>query len=218
MAEHISDQEQLETLKRWWNDSGKQLLVTVILIVGGWYGWQQWKTFQEQEAAAASVIYSEMVELAGQGPLSALSDQQKERLGELVETLRSQFDGSQYADYANLMLARVEVENGDFEAGSTALQEVVDSSDDIELSNIARLRLARVAVAQQNYTEALEILATDAPGMDSIFAELRGDIYYYLADHVAARAAYQTALNSVAEGDSGTRTMLKLKLNRVLGN
>lgn len=218
MAEHIDDQDQLETFKRWWSDNGKQLIVTVVLVVGGWYGWQQWRTFQEQKASAASVIYSEFVELAGQGPLSLLSDQQEGRLDELVESLLTEFKGSQYAHYANLMQARIALENDDFEAGSAALRRVIDSSDDIELANIARLRLARATLAKQSYTEALEILSVGAPGMISVFAELRGDIYYLLPDYAAARAAYQTALNSVVESGAGTRSMLELKLNRVLEN
>jgi predicted negative regulator of RcsB-dependent stress response len=218
LAEHLSDQEQLETLKRWWNDNGKQLLVTVVLVVGGWFAWQQWQVLQETKSSKGSVIYSEMVELAGQGPLSTLTDEEESRLEDLVALLLADFKGGQYAQYAGMMRARMAVEKGEFEAAGEALRQVVDSSDDIELANIARLRLARVTSAQQNYTEALDILDVDAPGMTSIFAELRGDIYYDIQDYTAARAAYQAALNALTEGNAGTRSLLELKLNRVLGH
>ena len=217
MAQHLSDEEQLESLKRWWKENGAQLLIMVVVVVGGWFGWQQWQDYREQTAAAASAIYSDIMELSGQRPVETLTQEDKTRLQDLAESLRIDYKGSQYAQYANMMLARMAV--GDDELGKAAelLQQIIDTSDDAELANIARIRLVRVEIAQDNYPRALEILDVDVPSaMTSLFAELRGDVYYYLEDFAAARAAYQSALTGLVENGDIARPLLEFKLNRVL--
>jgi len=217
LAQHLSDEEQLESLKQWWKKNGTQLLLTVVLVVGGWFGWQQWQQSREQKAAQASIVYMEMIELAGQGAQEELTDENEKRLIELAESLRDDHGDSEYAQYATLMLARQAVLNDDLDAAAVALQTVIESSDDVELAGIARMRLARVEMARQNYTEGLTVLEVVAPpGMATLYAELRGDIYYLSDDYVAARAAYQSALNGLAEESNNVRPMLELKLNRVL--
>jgi predicted negative regulator of RcsB-dependent stress response len=217
LAQHLSDEEQLESLKRWWKENGAQLLIMVVVIIGSWFGWQQWQDYREQTAAAASAIYSDIMELASQRPVETLTEEDKARLQSLAGSLRVDYQGSQYAQYANMMLARMAV--GDDELGKAAelLQEVIETSDDAELANVARIRLARVEIAKENYSRALEILAVDVPlAMASLFAELRGDVHYYLEDFGAARAAYQSALTGLIENGDISRPLLEFKLNRVL--
>lgn len=219
MAQHFSDDEQLETLKRWWNDNGTQLLVTVVLVVGGWFGWQQWQGYREQQVADASAVYVELTELAGKSDIEDMSEEDRTRLSELAGLLREKHEGSQYARYADLMVARLAVAREDYETAETALRRVIDASgDDVELASIARLRLARVEMAQHDNAKALTLLELEVPqGMRALFAELRGDIHYQNGDLVAARAAYQAALNDLTEASSGARPLLEFKLNRVQG-
>lgn len=220
MAQHFSDDEQLETLKRWWNDNGTQLLVTVVLVVGGWFGWQQWQDYREQQVADASAVYVELTELAGKSDIEDMSEEDRTRLSELAGLLREKHEGSQYARYADLMVAKLAVAREDYETAETALRRVIDASgDDVELASIARLRLARVEMARHDNAKALALLELEVPqGMHALFAELRGDIHYQNGDLVAARAAYQAALNDLAEASSGARPLLEFKLNRVLGD
>lgn len=215
MAQHFSDDEQLETLKRWWNDNGTQLLVTVVLVVGGWFGWQQWQGYREQQVADASAVYVELTELAGKSDIEDMSEEDRTRLSELAGLLREKHEGSQYARYADLMVARLAVAREDYETAETALRRVIDASgDDVELASIARLRLARVEMAQHDNAKALTLLELEVPqGMRALFAELRGDIHYQNGDLVAARAAYQAALNDLTEASSGARPLLEFKLN-----
>lgn len=220
MAQHFSDDEQLETLKRWWKENGTQLLVTVVLVIGGWFGWQQWQGYREQQVADAAAIYGELIELADKSDIEDMSENDRTRLSELAGLLREQHEGSQYARYADLMIARLAVVREDFETAATALQRVIESSgDDIELASLARLRLARVEMAQDNNAKALALLELEVPqGMRALFAELRGDIHFKSGDSIAARAAYQAALNNLAEASSGARPLLEFKLNRVQGD
>lgn len=220
MAQHFSEDEQFETLKRWWKDNGTQLVVTILLVVGGWFGWQQWQDHRDQQVAAASAVYGEMTDLASKSDVENLSEEDRARLFELAGLLRENHEGSQYARYADLMIARLAVAREDFEAAAAALQRVIDASgDDVELVSIARLRLARVEMARHNNPAALTLLDLEVPqGMRALFAELRGDIHYQSGDLIAARAAYQAALNDLAADGSGARPLLEFKLNRVLGS
>ena len=54
MADHITEEEQIEALKRWWDDNGKQTILAIVLTVGGYFGWQAWTQHVDEQAAAAS--------------------------------------------------------------------------------------------------------------------------------------------------------------------
>jgi predicted negative regulator of RcsB-dependent stress response len=53
VADHITEEEQIEALKRWWEENGKQTLLGIALIVGGYFGWQAWTDHGVEQASAA---------------------------------------------------------------------------------------------------------------------------------------------------------------------
>ncbi len=214
MAEHLSDEEQIESLKRWLRENGMRIVVTVLIVVGGWFGWQQWQGYQERQAAKASLLFNEMMTLAEVTSLAELPEDDQQRIQDLANSLTEQYRGSQYARFANMLQARLAVEKDDYEAAAAALQSVVDDGGDRELQAVARLRLARLHLAQDQLAKALSLLQGEVPeGMAAQFAELRGDVHFAAGEHEAALAAYQTANDLVA---AGSNRMLELKLNRVL--
>ena len=62
MADHITEEEQIEALKRWWDENGKQVVLAIVLTVGGYFGWQAWTDYVEEKTAAASLVYQEMLD------------------------------------------------------------------------------------------------------------------------------------------------------------
>ena len=38
MAEDITEEEQIEALKRWWAENGMQTVLAVVLVIGGYFG------------------------------------------------------------------------------------------------------------------------------------------------------------------------------------
>ena len=44
MAEDITEEEQIEALKRWCAENGMQTVLAVVLVTGGYFGWQFWGT------------------------------------------------------------------------------------------------------------------------------------------------------------------------------
>ena len=217
MAEHLTDEEQLESLKRWWKENGLQLVLIIVLSVGGWYAWQQWQGNKKIKAEMGSLVYIEMMDLASQAPLSALLDVQREAMVEKSQVLINDYASTQYAHYARLLLAKLAVAEKRFDDAAAELQTVIDDTEGEELSYIARMRLARLEMGRENYSQALDVIAGDTPpALLASVAELRGDIHLFAGDQPAARAAYQRALDTVGSSDQRLGALLELKLNQVL--
>ncbi len=217
MAQLTADEEQLETLKRWWTSYGRQGLVALVVTLGGWFGWQQWQAHRQQQAEAASVVYLQMLDALGRLPAVAASDAQRAEIAGPAATLKRDYAGSAYADYAGLALARLAVADHRLDAAGAELQAVMDATRDPELALVARLRLARVEIARERYAAALALLEVEVPAaLASGFAEVRGDLYLRQGDLDAARVAYQAALDSLGEDETNSRPLLAMKLNQAL--
>jgi len=217
VADHLTDEEQLESLKRWWKENGMQLVLVVALAVGGWYAWQQWQGNKKAKAEMGSLIYIEMMDIASLAPLSSLLDEQREAMVEKSLILKKDYGDTQYAHYASLLLAKLAVAEKRLDDAALELQTVIDNTKGEELSYIARMRLARLEMGRKNYPQALQVVEGDIPpAILASVAELRGDIHLFAGDQSAARAAYQSALDALGGGDQRQKALLELKLNQVL--
>jgi predicted negative regulator of RcsB-dependent stress response len=217
VAEHLTDEQQFESLKQWWKENGMQLVLLVVLAVGGWYAWQQWQVNKKAKAEMGSLIYIEMMDIASLAPLSSLLDEQREAMVEKSQVLKNDYANTQYAHYAGLLLAKLAVAEKRFDDAARELQTVLENTEGEELSYIARMRLARLEMGRKNYPQALELLEGDMPAaILASVAELRGDIHWLAGDQSASRAAYQSALDALSEADQRQKALLELKLNQVL--
>jgi len=112
-----------------------------------------------------------------------------------------------------LQLAQHAVERADLATAVTALQSVVDSAEDENMSALASIRLARVLIAQEQLDAALNLVKKPLPEAYSGFAaELEGDILAEQGNTEEARAAYERALQA---GESLTPA-LQMKLNSLV--
>jgi len=217
VAEHLTDEQQLESLKHWWKANGMQLVLIVALAVGGWYAWQQWQGNKKMKVEMGSLIYIEMMDIASLAPLNALLDEQREAMVEKSQVLKSDYANTQYAHYAGLLLAKLAVAEKRLDDAAAELQTVIDNTQGEKLSYIARIRLARLEMGRKNYPQALKVIEGDIPtAILANVAELRGDIHLFAGDQTAARAAYQSALDALGGSDQRQKTLLQLKLNQVL--
>lgn len=215
MAEHLSDEEQLESFKRWFRENGLSTIVVVVLAAGGYFGWEFWKGYSEKTAQAASVIYQQMMDTALVDPGKQLNDSQKDEISDLAVQLKNDYPGTQYARYGAMLLARLAVEDGEFETATEQLQWAEKGADE-GLSLVIGLRLARIEAAQGNLDVAIERLKSkDAKTMTSAYAEARGDFYLMKNDRDSAHSAYLQALQSVAQNDNQSRSIIELKLRHV---
>lgn len=194
--EYLSEREQAEQLKSWLRANWIWLVALVALALGGFYGSRWWEARQAGRSLAAEGRMTAM--------LDALSRNQREEALKVAGELTGEYAGTPYADQATLVLARLDVEGGDLAAAATKLAQVMDSSRDPELGLIARLRLARVQLAQGAHDAALATLAAaESPGVDARIAELRGDALLAKGDLAGALAAYRQAQEAAAGAPPG---------------
>jgi predicted negative regulator of RcsB-dependent stress response len=205
-----TEDEQLEALKRWWQENGRSTVIAIALALGAGFGWQGWQNYQQQQATQASLRYEMLMEAVretaqGGGDITTLKT--------LAEGIKTDYSGSAYADFAALHLARVAVHEEDLAQAEQELRWVLGRNPAKELKLLAELRLARVVAARGNAAQALAILQAAEPGAyAALYAEAEGDAALQLGDKDSAVAAYERALNLAAATDSGASEVLRLKL------
>jgi predicted negative regulator of RcsB-dependent stress response len=217
VADHITEEEQIEALKRWWDENGKQIMLAIVLTVGGYFGWQPWTDHLDDQTAAASLVYQEMLDNMDKvAPGEALDADKQTEISQLAETLKQDYSNTQYAFYAALIKAKLAVESADLSAANTELRWAMDNADEAVNENIARLRLARVEAAAGNLDAALQLVqGIDAGEMKSAFDEAKGDFYQQQGNSGAAYSAYEAAMMGVDAGNSSASQLLQLKISQV---
>ncbi len=206
MADYATEEEQVEALKRWWKENGRSIIVGAligILALGGWRGWA-WYT--EEQSLAASRVYGQLVQ--------RLQSDERERLLQLAERLRTDYGGTAYAALGALAAARAAVAADDLEAGAEWLRWAMNNADTQDLAHIARARLARVEGERGNIDTALDLVDREHPdAFDGLYAELRGDLLVADDRPQAAAEAYRKALS--ANGPPPDPQAVERKLNEV---
>ena len=58
MSEELrTEEEQVEAMKKWWNENGKSLIITVVVVLAGYFGWNSYQENQRVQGEAAASIY-----------------------------------------------------------------------------------------------------------------------------------------------------------------
>jgi predicted negative regulator of RcsB-dependent stress response len=197
-----TEEEQVEALRRWWNENGRSTIVAIILALGVGFGYQGFKDYRQNQADNASDLYQRILQ-AFSAP--ALSPEQQKIAVQLAEQLKADYSGSTYAQFAALQLARVAVDRNDLADAQAQLRWVLGKADKgSDVERIAQLRLARVLAASGETEQALAILDRAAEGpYKASYAVARGDILLSAGRDAEARDAYTSALTLAAEDSAG---------------
>lgn len=208
MSSLDSEEQQIEAIKKWWKENGLAVVMGIVLGVGGLVGWRSWTTYQDNQGAAASILYEQMMGRAAGGDRRGAMD--------VAEHLAAEYGGTGYADLARLSLARMSYRDGDV-AGAVAQLEVVrDEAEIDELKQVAALRLARLRLDEGDLDGAQAVIAgSAAEAFAGVRDEIQGDILAARGDRAGARNAYQRALE-LTTNDSG-RVLLQMKLDDLGG-
>jgi predicted negative regulator of RcsB-dependent stress response len=197
-----SDDEQVEALKKWWNENGRSIVVGMVLGLGAVFGWQSWTQHQEQVASQASLRYEKMAIAIQAGSVESAVKQ-----GEKIVT---EWPESSYAAFASLDMAKIKLSQGDSEAVKQHYEWVLNNAKDPSLKQLARLRMARILLSTNNIEGAEALVAkADKDSYAGEFAALRGDIAKAKKEFAAARTAYTEALNS----NAGNSRIIQMKLD-----
>ena len=207
--EYLTDDEQLEAVKRAFTEYAPWILGGVVLGVGGWFGIQYYRSHQNALAMQAAEQFSQMT--------AALQMNDPQKSLQIADGLIKNFPSSPYADQAQLTIARIDVDSGKAADAVAPLTHVMNESKDSELKQVARLRLARVLIDQGKPDDAIKTLGAGTPGsFAGRYHAVHGDALYAKKDIPGAIAEYNMAL-STSDGGADA-AMLQLKLADLASN
>ncbi|TCI01655.1 tetratricopeptide repeat protein [Corallincola luteus] len=201
-----TEEQQVEAIKRWWQENGNFVIVGIAVGLAVVLGWRLYQDNELSNKEAASSSYQALqtsIDAKGYGAaaeLQAYIDSNK---------------GSNYSFMAALQLAKLAVDGDKFAEAEAQLSYVISAAAaNNPLLPVAVLRLARIQVTQAKYDEALATLT--ATTLDVAFTatveELKGDIYVAQNATEKARIAYQAAIDN---GGLENNAVLQTKINQL---
>jgi predicted negative regulator of RcsB-dependent stress response len=190
--DYLSEKEQWEYVKTWVRENLLWVVAGVAVGAALLGGWRWWQDHVDRQGVDASVKYQQVVS-------TFVSDRNKGFV--LLGELEHDYASSPYVDQAKLVAARVYVDSNELDKAAAQLQDVLQRTKDKDLALVARLRLARVQLAQKKVDDAIKTLnGEEAGAFAASFHEVRGDAYHLKGDDAAALKEYQAArLGDVAE-------------------
>jgi len=204
--EYLNEKEQWERLLAGLREQAPWMLAGVAVVAAAFGGWHYWQAHVEHRALAAAALYNQALEAFTRNDLSGGI--------RIADDLEKSYAGTAYADQMNLAAARVQVENQQLDAAAARLNQVLHTTGDRGLALIARLRLARVQLAQGKPDDAIKTLDAVDPGAFSArYAELRGDALLAKGDREGALKQYRAA--RAGGTDTVDIELLDLKINEL---
>jgi predicted negative regulator of RcsB-dependent stress response len=194
-----TEEEQVEALRRWWDENGRSMIVAIVVALSAGFGWQGWQSYQQQSIAGASNIYQSLLQNIEGG---VAAGEQNTRIEGLAGQLKNEFPGSSYAQFAALHLASMAVSENKLAEAEAQLRWVLAKADKGgDIAQVTELRLARVLAASGREEQALEILQRAGTGSyGASFAMARGDVLLQLDRKDEARDAYTDARSLAQQG------------------
>ena len=205
MDVYSTEEEQVEAIKKWWNENGKSIIAGIIIGITAIFGWRGYENHTAMQAKAASMLYEQL--------LVASRKNDADNMRRFANSIITDYGSSTYAIFSKLMLAKIESEQSNFENAEAYLRSILDNNLRDEFKHIVRLRLVRVLIANNKLESAEKILENiDANQFISHYEELRGDIIAKQGKIKKAEQAYHSALNDEINAGEA-RVILQMKLD-----
>lgn len=203
-AYNYEEQEKIERLKAWWVTHGTTVLFFITVFAATVAGSRLWNHYKGEQAQQAADLYTVLQQHVEKG--SELI-----KITDAAHLLTEGFPNSGYASRAALIAARSAVQAGNDQVAGDMLQWTLDHTEESEIRDLARLRLASVLIDESKYDQALKLLdAQHAASFTGLYADLRGDALAASGKTDEARAAYQKALESLS-GQGAYRNIVQMK-------
>lgn len=217
MSVHLTEEEQIEALKRWWKAYGTTTVIAILIASAGFFGWNQYKSHLAEKASEGSVRYQQFLLAVEKLEEEPASESAQARMQALGSDILDDYSDSLYADFVRLHNARQALDQDDLARARTLLEEVGSNSKNESVKELAQLRLARVIAAQGETEAALSMLeSVPSDAFAALYAEARGDILSMENRLTEARTAYQSALQAMQDPVSIQRNLVQMKIDNTL--
>lgn len=204
--EDLSEKEQLEVMRTWWQENGRYVIGGILLGVALLAGWNYWQSANKTAELEASTLYEELLERVADGDV--------EPAEAAAANLYGNYGSTPYAAQARLALARLYMDKGRDQDAAMVLRALLEARGNEQLKPVARLRLARVLLYQDKAQEAIELLEGQAESAFAArFHEALGDAYVALGRFDEAAKAYAVAISDDPTRLTVDRTLVQMKIN-----
>jgi predicted negative regulator of RcsB-dependent stress response len=207
MSVYMTEEEQLDNIKKWWQRYGNLVTIIGSLILLAMAGYKYMNWHEAKVTHQASVTYERM--------MVAFSNQNIKEVRGFANELINSYGRTVYADAAHLTLAKIFINKEKLDKAMDELQAVATNSKMPALKQIATIRVARILATKQSWTDALKQLTTvvDTAYLP-VINELKGDIYTATGQYQEAMASYRQALEQDKTNGMGN-LYLEMKTNEL---
>jgi len=197
-----TEEQQVEAIKGYWQQNGNTIIAGIALGFAGYIGFNLYQDNQLEQELAVSDSYQALMEE------SAKNDKAFTANG---ERFISENGDSSYVALTALALAKESASHKDWPQVEKQLTTAIATAPTDGIKAIASLRLARVQVQLEQYSEALATLNSNLPeSFTAAIEEIKGDAYLQQGKKDLARSAYQAA---IAADGIATSPSLQIKLD-----
>ena len=201
-----TEEENTEFLSSLWDTYKYLILLSLVLLGAGIFGWENWSQNRISNLQDSADMYESFINSLNEEDL----DQKV-----LADHIIKEYPNTLYADLVTFHLAKISVEEEDLNKAEEHLMWILQrhdskwGSDFDPIEATARLRLARVLIANDNSNKALEII-NESENMSSSLHEVKGDAEEKLGSYAEAKLSYLKALES--NQSQSVEAILKMKL------
>jgi predicted negative regulator of RcsB-dependent stress response len=204
---YMTEEEQLDAIKAWWQRHQRlisMVLLSVLVLVAGYRYWH-WHT--DKITRQASMSYERL--------MVAVSNQDGQAIEAYAKTLAKEYPKTVYGDAAQLTLAKHWVAESKWTEAQQTLETVAFHAKMPALQHVARIRLARLYLANKAYSQALSYLEKTKSSMyKPLIDELKGDVYMATGRYQEAEVLYRDAREETKSRGIGN-IFLDMKVNEL---
>lgn len=202
----LTEKEQIEAIRGWWQENGRYIIGGIVLGAALLVGWNYWNSQQQQSAAEASVLYESL--------LTEVADNNVEAAESKAAGLFDAYDDTVYAGQARLAMARLYMTVGRDQDAADTLAGLLVANGAGELQMVGRLRLAKVLLYQEKPEQVVDLLqGYGETAFAARYAEALGDAYAQLGRYQEARQAYSAALADNPQAPTVDQNLVQMKIN-----
>ena len=208
MAEELENNE-FDTIKLLWKKYGSKLITLICVILIIIIAWQYWQKRKVENNVQAADLYQKLSLVVKN--VSTNSD----AIMSQAQNIITLYPNSIYADFARLEVAKQSVLKNNLDQATTSLNEVI--SNTTNLNPIAKLRLARIEIAQNKVDDAIKTLSSiKLEGYALSKNLLLGDAYFAKNDYKQAKTYWQNASTYAQKPElANIKTLLQMKIDNL---
>ena len=201
-----TEEENTEFLGSLWDKYKYLIVLSLVLFGAGIFGWESWSQNRLSNLQDSADMYESFI--------NSLNDDDLDKKV-MAEQIIEKYPNTLYADLVTFHLAKISVEEEDLNKAQEYLMWILkrrDSkwgSDFDPIEATARLRLARVLIANDHSNKALEII-NESENISGSLYEVKGDAEEKLGFYAEAKLSYLKALES--NQSQSVEAILKMKL------